>query len=300
MASITKSQQIQRKPPILEKVTFTEKQSFALKEELLPSIKLGWHYHPEYEIVLFTEGTGKRFIGDHSDHLAPGDMLLIGSNLPHYMRNDEDYYQPQSTKSIRAIVIHFTEEFCGKGFFDMPEMGLIKKMLQRSGLGIQFLGQTQLRLAKKMELLLKTTGYERLMLLIDILQNMAAASEYQTLSSVGFTKLSPSEDTARIDKAFEYILKNYTENISLSDIAEQCNLSISAFCKFYKKSTGKTFTQTLNEIRVGHACKLFIERGLSVGEVCYQSGFSNLSYFHRNFRKITNYAPLEYRRRFFE
>jgi AraC-like DNA-binding protein len=285
--------------PILEKVTITEKQSFALKEELLPYIKIGWHYHPEYELVLFTESTGKRFIGDHTDRLAPNDMLLIGPHLPHYMRNDEEYYQGNANKRIRAIVVHFSEDFCGKDFFSIPEMGAIKKLLEKSSLGIQITGNTQKRLAPLMEKLLTSSNYERLTTLLDILHEISLSQELTTLSSVGYNKFSPSEDTTRIDKIFEYILKNYTEEISLSEIAENINMSVSAFCKYYKKRTGKTFTQTLNEVRIGHACKLFIEQGLSVSEVCYQSGFNNLSYFHRNFKKVTNYPPLEYRKRFY-
>jgi AraC-like DNA-binding protein len=286
--------------PILEKITLTDKQSFALKEEILPYIKIGWHYHPEYELVLFTESTGKRFIGDHTDHLAPSDMLLLGPYLPHYMRNDEDYYQGNPRLRIRAIVIHFAEDVCGKGFFDIPEMANIKKILQKSSLGLQITGETQVRLAPQMEKLLTTSDYDRLRILIDILQEIALSADLKSLSSMAYTKFSPHEDTTRIDTVFAYILQNYTKDISLNEVADSINMSVSAFCKFYKKRTGKTFTQTLNEIRVGHACKLFIEKGLSVAEVCYQSGFNNLSYFHRNFKKLTQFAPLEYRRRFYD
>jgi AraC-like DNA-binding protein len=285
--------------PILEKVTITDKQSFALKEEILPFIKIGWHYHPEYELVLFTESTGKRFIGDHTDRLAPNDMLLLGPYLPHYMRNDDEYYQGNPNLRIRAIVVHFDEDFCGKGFFDIAEMANVKKVLQKSSLGVKISGETQLKLTPLMEQLLVSSSYERLRILLDILHEIALSSDLTSLSSIGYTKFSPHEDTTRIDKVFDYILKNYTKDISLEQMAENVNMSVSAFCKFYKKRTGKTFTQTLNEIRVGHACKLFIEMGLSVSEVCYQSGFNNLSYFHRNFKKITQYAPLEYRKRFY-
>jgi AraC-like DNA-binding protein len=226
-------------------------------------------------------------------------MLLLGPYLPHYMRNDEEYYQGISDLRIRAIVIHFSEDFCGKGFFDIPEMANVKKMLLKSSLGLKISGDTQRKLALSMEKLLATSNYERLRILLDILNEIANSQEVTSLSSVGYNKFSPHEDTTRIDKVFEYILQNYTKDVTLQEIADNINMSVSAFCKFYKKRTGKTFTQTLNEIRVGHACKLFIERGLSVSEVCYQSGFNNLSYFHRNFKKITNFAPLEYRKRFY-
>jgi AraC-like DNA-binding protein len=286
-------------PPIFEKVTITEKQSFALKEEILPFIKIGWHFHPEYELVLFTESTGKRFIGNHTANFGPNDMLLIGPNLPHYMRNDEEFHQGNAGLRIRAIVVHFAEDFCGKNFFEMPEMAVIKKLLQKSALGLQITGETQRKLAPMMEKLLLSANYERFKTLLDILHEISLSQETYALSSVGYTKFPAREDASRIDEIFEYMLKNYTEEIMLSEIARKTNMSVSAFCKYYKKRTGKTFTQTLNEVRVGHACKLFIEKGLTVSEVGYQSGFNNLSYFHRNFKKITKFTPVEYRKRFY-
>jgi AraC-like DNA-binding protein len=284
--------------PILEKVNVTGNHSFALKEEILPFISIGWHYHPEYELVLFTEGTGKRFIGDHTDNLAPCDMLLLGPYLPHYMRNDKAYYENNDKLRIRAIVVHFSEECFGKEFFNIPEMAQIKKLLIKSILGLKISGNTQLKLEPLMEKLLVSSGFERISILLEILNQISISQEIKSLSSIGYTKFSPHEDTTRIDRVFEFMLQNYTKDISLNQIAELVNMSVSAFCKFYKKRTGKTFTQTLNEIRVGHACKLFIENQLSVAEVSYQSGFNNLSYFHRNFKNITNFAPLEYKKRF--
>jgi AraC-like DNA-binding protein len=269
--------------PILEKITVPDNQSFSVKEEILPFIKLGWHYHPEYELVLFTESTGKRFIGDHTDNFGPNNMLLLAPYLPHYMRNDEIYYSNDPNLRIRAIVIHFSEDFCGKGFFDIPEMALTKKILKKASLGLQISGETQSKLAPLMENLLQANSYKRLKILIEILHQISISQDLSTLSSVGYTKFSPHQDTTRIDKSFEYLLKNYTHNISLHEVAENVHMSVSAFCKFYKKRTGKTFTQTLNEIRVGHACKLFMEKNTSVAEVCYQSDFNNLSYNTKKF-----------------
>jgi AraC-like DNA-binding protein len=285
--------------PILEKITVHDNQSFAIKEEILPFIKLGWHYHPEYELVLFTEGTGKRFIGDHIDILAPSNLLLLGPHLPHYMRNDEEYYKGNPTLRMRAIVVHFSTEFCGRQFFDMPELIHVKKILQKSAAGLQVTGQTQLQLVPLMEKLLVVAGFEKLSVLITILDTIAMSKEVKLLSSKIYTSFSPHEDTTRIDKVFEMILQNYTQHISLARVAEKVNMSISAFCKFHKKRTGKTFSQTLNEIRIGHACKLFIDTEMTVAEVAFESGFNNLSYFHRNFKKITGFAPFAYKKTFF-
>jgi AraC-like DNA-binding protein len=288
--------------PILEKVLpcYSLSSSFALKEEILPYIKIGWHFHPEYELVLFTEGTGKRFIGDHTDNLNPGNLLLIGPNLPHYMRNDEKYYQGDANLGIRAIVLHFRYDFIGENFFDYPEMTFIKKLLQNSSRGIQVLGKTRGAVAGKMEELLHINGYERLRCLLDILHIISQSTEQKLLSSIGFQNSFNLHDAERINKVFSYILKNFTEEVSLKEAADQAHMITSAFCKFFKKRTGKTFSHVLNEIRIGHACKLFIEQGLSVSDVCYSSGYNSLSYFNRQFKANTKYSPLEYRERFYK
>lgn len=288
--------------PILEKVlpSYAYSSSFTLKEEILPYIKIGWHFHPEYELVLFTESTGKRFIGDHTDSLRPGDILLIGPNLPHYMRNDEQYYQGDPDLRIRAIVVHFRYDFLGENFFGLSEMAAIKKLLENSARGIQVYGRTQLNLADRMENLLKVKGYERLRCLLDILHIISQSGEQRLLSSIGFRNAFTLNDAERINQVFEYMLENFTEEIKLSEAAARAHMFTSAFCKFFKKRTGKTFSHVLNEIRVGHACKLFIEQGCSVSDVCYSCGYNSLSYFNRKFKEHTKYAPIEYRRRFYK
>jgi len=288
--------------PILEKLlpSYAYSSSFALKEEILPYVKLGWHFHPEYELVLFTESTGKRFIGDHTDMLNPGDILLIGPNLPHYMRNDEKYYQGDPGLRVRAIVVHFRYDFLGENFFELPEMAPIKKLLENSVRGIQVYGDTQSKLVYKMESLLKLSGYERLRCLLDILHIIAHSREQRILSSMGFQNSFTLHDAERINQVFDYLLRNFTEEISLSEAAAKSHMTTTAFCKFFKKRTGKTFSHVLNEIRIGHACKLFIEQGCSVSDVCYASGYNSLSYFNRKFKEHTKYSPLEYLRRFYK
>jgi AraC-like DNA-binding protein len=285
--------------PILEKVSTGSSTSFALKEEILPYIKIGWHFHPEYELTLFTESTGKRFIGDHTDNFGPGDLLLLGPNLPHYMRNDEFYYANHPNLRIRAIVVHFSRDFIGDKFFDIPEMIPVKKLLQNASRGIHIGGETQKLIAPRMENLLKVDGYPRLMCLLDILETIAHSDDLKLLSSLGYQNSFSHNDAERINSVFDYLLQRFTEEISLQAVAAHIHMNTSAFCKFFKNRTGKTFSHILNEIRIGHACKLFIEEGLSVSQVCYSCGYNSLSYFNRKFKAITKYSPMEYRKRFY-
>lgn len=285
--------------PVLEKVTPSSNHSFALKEDILPHIEIGWHVHPEFELTLIAESEGKRVVGDHVDYFDAGDLLLIGPNLPHYMRNDKRYYEGDPSLRCRAIVVHFSDTFLGEDFFDIPEFVCIRKLLHQARRGLHIYGDTRDRVAEKMEALLNRSGYPRLMTLLDILHLIAMSSERTALASVVYAQSFPEADAPRISQVFEYLLKRYTEDISLADVAEQINMSRSAFCKYFKNRTGKTFSQLLNEIRVGHACKLLVEEDLPVTQVCYRSGYNTPSYFNRKFKSITGYTPLEYRKKFY-
>ena len=285
--------------PLLEKVTPSSHHSFALKEDILPHITIGWHRHPEYELTLIAESHGKRVIGDHMATFEAGDLLLIGPNLPHYMRNDEAYYQGDPDRRCRAIVVHFAPDFLGAGFFERPELAGLRRLLQRAARGLHIYGNTRDTVAAQMEQLLRQTGYPRLMNLLDILYQLAGSQEVTPLASLGYTSAVPAGDAPRIDRVFTYLFQHYTEDISLTQVAEVAHMSPSAFCKFFKKRTGKTFSRALNEIRIGHACRLFIEEGLPVAQVCYRSGYNHPSYFNRQFKAITGLAPLQYRQRFF-
>ncbi len=284
--------------PILEKITLSSNRSFALKEDILDHIEIGWHVHPEYELTLIAESDGKRVIGDHVGYFDPGDLLLIGPNLPHYMRNDERYYEGRKDLRCRAIVVHFSGSFLGEAFFQVPEMAHIRKLLNQSDRGLNIFGATRDWVADRLEAMLMMTGYRQLTTLLDILDAIAISTERKALASVVYAPSFPAGDAPRINKVFEYLMTHYTENISLSDVAATVNMSPSAFCKFFKKRTGKTLSQTLNEIRVGHTCKLFIEEGMPIAQACYLSGYNTPSYFNRQFKSITGYTPLQYRKKF--
>ena len=284
--------------PILEKVTPASSHSFALKEDILPHIVIGWHFHPEYELTLIAEGYGKRVVGDHIATFEAGDLLVIGPNLPHYMRNDVDFYQENSKLRCRAIVAHFSEDFLGKSFFHQPELTQVWQLLLESHRGIHVYGEASRRIGNMVEKLVKVQGLERLLLLIQILAQIATTTERRQLASRGYTQKLAVTDSSKIGQVFTFLIDHFAEDINLSDVASSISMTPSAFCKMIKRHTGKTFSQTLNEIRIGHACRLLLEGDNSMAEVAYMSGFSSPSYFNRMFRNITHSTPLQYRNKF--
>jgi AraC-like DNA-binding protein len=284
--------------PLLEKIPLTSKNSFALKEDILPHITTPWHLHPEYELTLIAEGSGKRFVGDHMEFFESGDMILIGPNLPHFHRNSKIYYEGIQQLRVRAIVIHFMEDFLGKDFFSRPEMIGIKQLLTRSKQGLKIAGKTRTSVAAMMEEMLVLDGVDRILQLIEILHVLSKSSELHMLSSMAFDHAYNSTDMKRINQVYQFMIDNYRNEVSLEEVASQINMSPSAFCRFFKKRTGKTFSSFLNELRIGYACKLLMEKDLTVSQICYESGFNNFSYFSRQFKAITHLSPLKYKKQF--
>jgi len=256
-----------------------------------------WHFHKEIELVLIAKSSGTRFIGDNVSTFEDGDLCLIGSNIPHLYRNSEAYYAKNSKLKAKSIFIHFTRDFLGNHFFDVPEMKQINKLLQKLSLAVEIQGETRQVVTESLHRMLDETPVQRLLSLLGILANLAQSSELNSLLSPGFSA-NTSGDSEKINSAFQFIMKNYTNQIYIHDIATKLNMSVPAFSRYFKHHTRKTFSDFVTEIRIGHSCKMLMEDDYNISEISYQSGFDNLSNFYRHFKKITGVIPKEYRSRF--
>jgi YesN/AraC family two-component response regulator len=281
------------KKPLLQKLPLTFGSSFLIDRFESPYFDTPWHYHEEIEIVLCDGGFGKKFVGNHVSDYAEGDLAILGSNLPHWYRADDACYQHQKPASI---VIHFLNDCFGKDFFEAEEMTEIKYFLKTANLGIEFYGQTRTKIQEKIQCLLKADKVARMLGLIEILHLMSVTKEYRFLSENAIVGVS-KKDSERMNEVFNYVLKNFKNDINLSEIANKTRFSEAAFCRYFKLRTQKTFVEFVNEIRIESACKLLAENDLNILEICYESGFKNLSNFNRQFRKYTNNNPKTYRKK---
>ncbi|WP_071596980.1 AraC family transcriptional regulator [Niabella aurantiaca] len=255
-----------------------------------------WHFHKEYELVLIDKTEGTRFIGDQVSYFKDGDLILISPNTPHLYRNHEAYYQNKGLVA-RSIFIHFTEDFLGKYFFDLPEMTLVRRFLDKSSLGIEIGGDTNQYVRKKLYEMKNNSPAERLLGLLDILIYLSTSNELNFILSSGFTA-NKSYDTDKINTALQFIMENYTQEIYIEEIAFKLNMSIPSFSRYFKHHTRKTFSNYISEIRIAHACRLLIEDNYSISEICYLSGFDSLSNYYRHFKKQIGVIPKEYKNRF--
>ncbi|MES2807715.1 MAG: AraC family transcriptional regulator [Bacteroidota bacterium] len=279
--------------PILRKVD-SGNNSFSIREDIYPFLYNHWHYHPEIELTYIRKGTGLRLVGDSMAPFEDGDLVLLGSNLPHMWRSDSIYFQNIPTLNIEAIAIHFREDFWGGAFMQLPELRLIKEMLDISKRGLKILGETRETVIDAMEKNLHATGSKRVEFLLNILDTISRSGDYELLSSPGFNKTYDLTTTDKINVIYTYTFNNFKKNISIKDAAAAANLSPNSFCRYFKTRTLKTYWQFLLEIRIGYACKLLIENKESISQICYECGFNNLSNFNRQFKALLKITPLQY------
>jgi AraC-like DNA-binding protein len=283
---------------ILQKVPVFADASFAVREFRSAYFDAPWHFHPEHELVLIVKGEGKRFVGDCVTNFGPGDLVLLGANLPHWYRSEAAYYQHNPGLEAVSVVVQFTREFLGKTFLESPEMARIRQVLESAALGMEIRGRTRERITGLMSDLMDLSGMDRLLRLLSILNVLADSDECVLLSNSGAAGIQV-KDSERINRIYEYVMSRFTEPITIEDVADRVHMCPSAFCRYFKKRTRKTFSFFLNEIRIGHACRLIVEGDRSVTEVCFLSGFNNVSYFNRQFKAIKKVTPSEFRHAYF-
>lgn len=281
---------------LLDRSTKLNDFSFSIRNNRYPNFLKIWHYHPEFELVTILKSSGTRFIGDNIEQFNVGEVVLIGKNLPHMWLNDKEYFQENSKLEAQAIAIHFKEDFLGESFFNMPEMSVIKKMFENAQYGVKFTGDLSLaiRWIKKVGTL---KGFDKTIAFLKILNLLANHKDYKLLSSMGFVNSFKKTGRTNLVEVYEYIIKNFKERITLNDVANIACMNPTAFSRVFKRVNRKTFSEYLNEVRVGYACKLLMEEKYNISEICFESGFNNISNFNRQFKKTTGYSPTNYIKR---
>ena len=248
-----------------------------------------WHFHPELELVYVSNGSGRRHIGQHLSYFKDGDLMLIGSNLPHFGFTD------RLTGNASETIVQMKPDFLGTSFFSIPEMNTVHQLFEKSKMGIAFHGETKDRLGQKLSHLEQEPPHARLVSLIDILQALSVSSEYSLLNSEGIALEVNPQDNARMNTIFDFVRKNFKRSMTLEEVADLAHMTVPSFCRFFKKKSGKNFTRFVNEYRLVHATKLLTEETTSISEICLECGFNNFSHFNKAFKLFTGKSPSSYR-----
>ena len=279
------------RPLLIEKLPLSENTSFVARTYTTPAFEVPWHQHIEYELILFTQGEGTSFIGNYVGEFKKGDIFFLGSNLPH------TFQKAHKDLVTSAVVIQFREDFWGKDFIRLPESKLIEQLFECSVQGLKLQGDTRHNLLAQIRELEFLSGFKRIIRLCECLQVIAEKQEFEKVSTQEIHTFN-GRHKERIDKIFQYSIEHFQDGIALDDVAGHVGMSIPAFCNYFKKSTKKTFIDFLNEIRIGHSCKLLMDTQKTIESICYESGFNTLANFNRQFVKVKKNTPSAYRKTF--
>jgi AraC-like DNA-binding protein len=248
-----------------------------------------WHYHPEIELVFVNGGSGKRQIGSHISYYSDGDLVLIGSNLPHCGFTDE------KTGNKNEIVIQMPADFLGSDFLNIPELKNIQQLFQKAKGGIAFGKETIQKIAPIIDEMGNRSNFDRLLRMIRILNDLGVSNEYTILNADGFALELQVQDNDRINVVFNYVKDHFQEPIQLETVSNMVSMTTPSFCRYFKKITNKTFTNFVNDYRLVHASKLLSENTKSITEICFESGFNNFSHFNKSFKAFTGKSASQYR-----
>lgn len=269
-------------------------QSFIVYHEKKPFSP--WHHHPEYELVLVKKGKGRRMVGDHIDHFKDNDLVLVGPDTPHEWLCDKEFFTTTGEFAGEGIVIQFTHDFLGEKFFNIHENKALNSFLAGSSRGYEIYGQSKNQIVSLMHKMIKMSDTNRLYSLFSIFKIFSSTTEFNILSSPIFRESFWLKDNEPMQKALQYIIQNFQEQIQVKDLLEVTNMSYSTFCNSFKYSYRMPFKEYLLNVRIGYACRLLMDATKSIAEIAYDSGFENLSNFNRQFRKIKGITPSQFQR----
>ena len=236
-------------------------------------------------------------MADSVETFCEGDITILGSNLPHFWK-DEANGGTEKENRVKAIVVQFHKDFFREQINSYSEFHYINELLKRAVWGISFSKASGEKVGKMLKRLLKMNGLERMLYFIKIMDSMAHIENYHLLASKGSQVGEHKELNSRLDKIMHFININYQRKISQQEIASKIGMTTAAFCRYFREKTGKGFTFFVNEMRIGYACKLLMENRLAISQICFESGFNNLSNFNRIFKRQTGNTPGEYQLQF--
>lgn len=251
------------------------------------------------ELHYIIKGEGTQYIGDSVSNFSDGDMVLLGENLPHTWRCKTEYFEENNGFQVGAYVLQFHPSCFGNDFLKMPEVQAIPALYEKAKQGLMLKGETKTKLAKLLVQLEQAESIKRIILLLEVILILAESDEFDTISpGYAFNHLSNLSEMHRLEKIYSYVLANYGSEINLSTVADLANLSPSAFCRYFKTMTNKTFFEFVIEIRISNACRALKADNQSTQMICYECGFNTLSNFYRHFNKVTGMTPFAYKKQY--
>ena len=254
------------------------------------------HHHEELELNLIINGKGvKRIVGDHIGVISNAELVLVGSHLPHGWFTHQ-YISSDDKPLIHEITIQFHKDLFDEKFLQRNQLVFVKMLFEKATHGIIFSEKMALKIYPRLEALSKMNGFGSVLELMAIFNELSLSKDFVLLSQNNFMDNEAIHfNSRRLENVFEYIQSNFSKDIPLSKVAQIAGMTEVSFSRFIKKRTGKTYIESLNEVRLGHASRMLIETTHAIAEIAYKNGFNNLSYFNRVFKNKNGMTPKEFR-----
>lgn len=281
-----------------EQIDFPGRSPVKVKFREMPHFTYPWHFHNEFELLYIIDGFGTRFVADNIEKFTSGDLVLVGSNVPHFWRSDDVYLKSDGSRKVKYIVIQFPSDFLREEISRYPEYHSIGELLERAARGVKFSEEVSEKMKPKIIRITRKPGFERIILLQKLLYELSVIKNYRQLAGELYRMENHHFDSDRLTRVMHFLSTNYQKKIELETVAGIANLHPSAFCRFFREKTGKSLSEYINDMRIGYACRLVIEGKLSVSQIGFECGFNNISNFNRTFKKHTGFTPSGYFREF--
>lgn len=273
---------------IVREITpLSEDDFFIVLDHLNAKFDFPIHYHPEFELNLVLHSEGKRIIGDSIKEYNNADLVLIGPNTPHAWTGKED--------GVRVITIQFHSDFLGEKTLSRKMTMPIKELLERSRMGVLFSQETTNNMIDRILKLSEVRGFDSLLEFLSILYDLSISRNQITLSSPSYVGQFDTSKSQRIKLVNQYLHDNLMNPIKINDVAQLIAMTPSAFSHFFKKRTQRSFSDYLTDLRIGYAARMLIETEKHISEICFESGFNNISNFNRSFKTQKGCTPSEFR-----
>lgn len=283
--------------PFKEVINYPVDNSFLIKFDDFPHFTVPWHFHNDYEIVFIIKSFGKKFVGDSVEEFTPGDLSVYGSKLPHFYINDLSYYRGDPNLRVNAIVLQFPPGYFPQQQLQRPEFGSVKKLLNSASSGLFFSPEQAGNGGKILQEMLMTSGMERHLLFVKLIDYLGS-SKSRIISKPDYTKSIDDPGEPRMAKIYKFTTIHYNKKITIKEVASVAGMNSTAFCRYFRQKTGKTFAQFVNELRISNACRFLRHGNQIIAQISDEAGFNNLSNFNRQFKRFIGKSPSEYRELF--
>ena len=278
---------------VFDRINIPPYHSFIARVYRYPDRAPRIHSHRNFEINYVCAGTGRRIVGSNISNFEPGDLVLLGPNLPHCWDNSSE----SSTGELTTVVVHFYEHFLDSGLLNVPELAEVRSLLKKADAGIWFGGADTSRIGGELRRLTDLEGLESYIQLLKIFHLLLQVECREYLSDITYAP-DFDKDLDKINLVYEYVFEHIQGGIKQEEVAALLHMTPGSFCRYFKRKTNRSFMDYVRSVRIGLAAKMLTETDKRISQVCYESGYNNIANFNYHFKSILHKTPTEYRRTF--